>query len=106
MAISKAIKDSSSKKFLDTAYNMALNPKYRKEYLDLMNSKQVLQAAYDSNFLKRQEAANTVYRKALNVAEKVASDMKNGSLIGAAIPGMLTSQSREDGVQQVPGFRK
>lgn len=106
MAISKAIKDSSSKKFLDTAYNMALNPKYRKEYLDLMNSKQVLQAAYDSNFLKRQDAANTVYRKALNIAEKVASDMKNGSLIGAAIPGILTSQSREDGVQQVPGFRK
>ena len=102
MAISKAIKDSSSKKFLDTAYNMALNPKYRKEYLDLMNSKQVLQAAYDSNFLKRQEAANTVYRKALNIAEKVASDIKNGSLIGAAIPGILTSQSREDGVQQVP----
>lgn len=102
MAISKAIKDSSNKKFLETAYNMTLNPKYRKEYLDLLNSKQVLTAASKSNFLKRQDAANTVYRKALNIAEKVASDMKNGSLIGAAIPGILTSQSREDGVQQVP----
>ena len=102
MAISKAIKDSSNKKFLETAYNMTLNPKYRKEYLDLLNSKKVLQAASKSNFLERQDAANTVYRKALNIAEKVASDMKNGSLIGAAIPGILTSQSREDGVQQVP----
>lgn len=107
MAISKAIKDSSNKKFLETAYNMSLNPKYRKEYLDLLNSKKILAAASKSNFIERQRAANTVYQGALNVAQRVASDMRNGTLIGGAIPGILTFQTREDGVakplvQKVP----
>ena len=105
MAISKAIKDSSSKRFLENAYNMSLNPKYRKEYLDLMNSKKVLVAAENSNFLEQQKAANTVYRKALNLAEKVAFDIKNGTLIGGAIPGILTFQTREDGVAK-PNIQK
>ena len=105
MAISKAIKDSSNKKFLETAYNMSLNPKYRKEYLDLLNSKKILAAASRSNFIERQRAANTVYRGALNIAQRVASDMRNGTLIGGAIPGILTFQTREDGVAK-PNIQK
>lgn len=105
MAISKAIKDSSNKKFLETAYNMSLNPKYRKEYLDLLNSKKVLAAASKSNFIERQRAANTVYQGALNIAQRVASDMRNGTLIGGAIPGILAFQTREEGVAK-PNIQK
>jgi len=105
MAISKAIKDSSNKKFLETAYNMSLNPKYRKQYLDLLNSKKVLAAASKSNFIERQRAANTVYQGALNIAQRVASDMRNGTLIGGAIPGILTFQTREEGVAK-PNIQK
>lgn len=104
MAVSNAIKSRSDKKFLEVAHNMALDPKYRKEYLDLLNSKKLLVEAHNVNFLKRSEAAKTYLDKAQNLAEKVYFDMKQGSFLGAQkdlyvypTPGVIIDQTREDG---------